>query len=372
MTKGGDFRVLVIDDADEMRSVIRRSLTAYGCQIDDVATIAEARALDPYTYHAVLVDMRIGADRGSDFVREMLAAAPDMAGRCLMITGGGLDAIPDGISSLAKPFGPGQLREAVDALRRAGEGSGRGPSGPSPASAPPREIAMACRQEKIPLSLVRALRMRERRHLADHLHDGAIQEISAAALGLRVTRNGLRAGRGDELEPAIRHVDRAAAAIRGLMEEQEQAAVPLEGTALAPAVRDRIAWLLASPAAVHVHPPEPELTDGQIALVADVAELTLFLLTQDSPRLPARLDIRAVAHGAIRIDAAVTVAGGGDGVPGWQADPAVLRTRLRELAGALAATVRVTRGQEHVRARLTLPPESTSGGNEGSNPHERD
>jgi DNA-binding response OmpR family regulator len=121
MTEDHGSRVLLIDDADEMRALIRRVLASDGYRIDDVATVAEARALDPRAYQAIVADVRIGQERGTDFVREIVAAAPGVAGRCLVITGGSLDAIPEGIPCLAKPFRPDQLLAAVRALSRPGE-----------------------------------------------------------------------------------------------------------------------------------------------------------------------------------------------------------------------------------------------------------
>src|SRR6266567_1455123 len=182
MTGGDDERVLVIDDADEMRAAIRRALADDGYRVDDVATVAEARALDRDTYQAIVIDARIGLERGIDFVREMVAAAPGMAGRCLVITGGSLDDIPEGIPYLAKPFMPDQLLTAVRALEGTGEGEWQAPAIPRQRSAgePAQELATGVGQEKSLLALVRMVRMRERRDLANRLHDGLVQELCAA------------------------------------------------------------------------------------------------------------------------------------------------------------------------------------------------
>ena len=209
-------------------------------------------------------------------------------------------------------------------------------------------------QGKRLLVLVQELRTRQRRYLADHLHDGAIQELSAAILGLYLMRGRPEAAQTDLLESAIRQVDRAAASVRSLMEEQERAGLPREDTRLAPAVRDQTAWLLASPAAVDIYRPQPELAAGQVSLIADVAELMLFLLTGDSPLPSAHLGVQ-VTRDAIRIDAAITLAGGTEIAHGCHADPAGLRARLRELATALAATEHVACEPDRVQARLTLP-----------------
>jgi DNA-binding response OmpR family regulator len=356
MTEGHDLRVLVIDDADEMRTVIRRILAADGYRVDDVATVAEARALDPYAYRAIIIDVRIGLERGTDFVREVVAAVPDMAGRCLVITGGSLDAIPEGIAYLAKPFGPDQLLAAVRGLNRAdevGEVGWRASAG-----GPAQETVMGVGQGKALLALVRMVRMRERRDLAERIHEGPAQELYAAALELHLMYNQQKAERTDLLELAIRQVDQATLAVQSLMGNQEQGGLPRKGTRLAPAVRDQTAWLLVSPAAVDIHPPQPDLLAEQVSFIADVAELMLFLLIGDTPPPSAHLSVQ-VTNEAIQINVTVTTAGRHETAQRGHTDPAGIRARLWDLAAALAATVQVAWDPDRVRAQLALPPVST-------------
>ena len=182
-------RVLVIDDAAEMRAVLRRTLATDGYRVDDAAAIAEARELDPYSYQAVIVDVRLGRERGDDFVRELVAAHPDMASRCLLITGGDPGDLPEGIPYLVKPFKPDQLRAAVSSLRGVGEAAqppAARPEPPTPAG-PPGETASAGPGASL-LALLRMLRARERQDLADRLHDGPVQDLAAALLGLHLLR----------------------------------------------------------------------------------------------------------------------------------------------------------------------------------------
>jgi ActR/RegA family two-component response regulator len=332
-------RVLLIDDSAEMRAVIRRALAGDGYRIDDVATVAEARALDPYSYQAIVTDERIGLERGTDFVREMITAAPEMAGRCLVITGGSLDAIPEGVAWLAKPFGPDELLAAVGALIRTGEPDGQ---------------ASAGGQGKALLGLVRLVRMRERQDLAERLHDGPVQALSAATLELHMMRGRQKAAQADPLELAIQQVSQAAMAMRSLMREQERGGLTGGDTRLAPAIRDQTARLLTSPAAVDIDPPQPELPAEQVSLTADVAELMLCLLIGDSPPPSAHLSVQ-VTNEAIRIDAAVTIPGGSESAQRQLADPAEAHAGLRDLAAALAATVKVVRAPDGARVQLTLP-----------------
>ena len=69
-------RVLVVDDTDEVRTLIRRALAAHGYRVDAAATLAQASALDPAGYDAVLVDAHLGAELGTDLIETMLARIP--------------------------------------------------------------------------------------------------------------------------------------------------------------------------------------------------------------------------------------------------------------------------------------------------------
>ena len=72
-------RVLVVDDVAEMRTLIRRVLSADGYQVDVAATLAEARSLDPAGYSAILVDAHLGSEHGIDLVEELRTADPAAA-----------------------------------------------------------------------------------------------------------------------------------------------------------------------------------------------------------------------------------------------------------------------------------------------------
>jgi len=111
-------RVLVVDDFAEIRVLIQRTLSASGYQVDVAATLAQARAMDPAAYDAVLVDAGLGADRGVDLIEALRAENPAAAGRCLVMTGGAVDDIPAGVACLTKPFQAAELLDAVHALQQ--------------------------------------------------------------------------------------------------------------------------------------------------------------------------------------------------------------------------------------------------------------
>src|SRR5260370_29696566 len=126
-----------------MRALISRALSASGYEVDVASTVSEACGMDPDSYDAVLVDANLGAERGADLVEALRSQDPAAAKRCLMITGGAVDMLPDGVACLPKPFQVGELLAAVRSLqqpdavtasdRRAGNGGGCPPGPPAPA-----------------------------------------------------------------------------------------------------------------------------------------------------------------------------------------------------------------------------------------------
>ena len=136
-------RVLVVDDARDMRAAIRRVLESGGYRVDAVGTLAEARAMTPGEYDVVLVDMRLGSEEGITLIEELATADPEAASRCLLMSGS-LAYAPPGVATLAKPFRPDQLLDAVRALGRA-EPASAGSAGPAagPSAPPSRPATLA-------------------------------------------------------------------------------------------------------------------------------------------------------------------------------------------------------------------------------------
>jgi DNA-binding response OmpR family regulator len=120
--------VLVVDDTEAVRVLIRRVLTGSGYQVDVAGSTREARALRPAGYDMLLIDAHLGGEPGTALIEELRAADPDSARRCLLVTGGLTDRAPAGVACLSKPFQPADLLSAVDAMRSA-TGPGRSANG---------------------------------------------------------------------------------------------------------------------------------------------------------------------------------------------------------------------------------------------------
>ena len=112
-------RVLVVDDTEAIRTLIRRVLTGVGYHVDVAASAPEARSLDPTGYDALLVDAHLGRERGTALIQALVAEDRTVTGRCLLITGGKPDEVPVGVGCLIKPFRPDELITAVGALHSA-------------------------------------------------------------------------------------------------------------------------------------------------------------------------------------------------------------------------------------------------------------
>jgi DNA-binding response OmpR family regulator len=354
-------RVLVVDDLDEVRAMIRRVLQADGYEVDDASSLAEARAMDPDRYDVLLVDANIGPDRGIDLVTELQARDPAAARRCLVITGGARD-LPEGISCLHKPFGRTQL---LDAVRELHQSVAAGPPG-RPAVPGPRP-APADRPEPAPgpglelprprsaqlLGITRELRARERQELSDFLHDGPIQEITATTLELQLMRKWAPPAQAASLDAALSRLDAAAGSLRWLVSGDWPPARPAAD--LTSALRQQTEWLLAEPLTVDAgQQPEPAGA-AEIPVIADVVEL--LLLTLVPPGLPARAHVAVLTdESEIRIGLTVGPAAEAQAT-GQQATgaPAGTTESLVRLASALgAASVRSDLASPPWRAQLAL------------------
>jgi len=360
-------RVLVVDDVPELGRAIRRLLSTGGYSVDVAVSAAEARGMSPAGYDLLVIDAQLGDERGADLIRDMQADDAGIARRCLMITGGDTGSLPAGIAHLAKPFESGELLDAVRALcpapasvphqDRAGPPAAEtaGAAGAAPAARPgagggpardeSAEVAMAAAASAgALLEALRRLRWRERLDYADRLHDGPVQDLAAAGLGLRLLSGELTASQRAEVETVADQLDAAGRELRQLM---ARAAPPALGAPLAAdTIRDRTAWLLATPAVVDVGPDLAELGPGPRAVLADVAELAIFLLLAKGPPAQARVRVRAEAQ-SIQVE--VTLAGPG------AAGGAATAAQLAGVAAALGGTARSASNPDGRRAEITLP-----------------
>jgi DNA-binding response OmpR family regulator len=350
-------RVLVVDDADAVRRVVRRVLSGSGYEVDVAGTLAEARGMDPAKYEVVLVDARLGNERGMDLVEELRSQDPAAAGRCLVMTGGDTGVIPDGIAYLAKPFEPGELIKAVLALHQPDTvpAPGRRPAAapdpgvPSPASAlgASQPSAGTPRSWKL-LELTRRLRDRERGEQADFLHDGPLQELTAATLDLHMMRRLAPAATAQSVDTVLRRLDIAARSLRWLVAGSGAFRVP--ETRLAACLQQRTAWLLARPITVSTG-PWPAGADAIDALaITDVVELMLLAMADAGPCARAHVAVRT-EEDLTRIELTLTCAAEDGQTLG---DPAMARALLAELASALLTDADMELDEQQWRALITL------------------
>ncbi|MFI4883125.1 MAG: sigma-54-dependent transcriptional regulator [Phycisphaerales bacterium JB064] len=129
--------VLVVDDAEAMREIISRNLTALGYDVRVAADVPAAlSALGAQPADLVVTDMRMPGADGLDLVRQVRERWPATA--LVMVTGfatvgGAVQAMREGVSDyLAKPFSDEELehavRTALDRRRPALAGSTHGPA----------------------------------------------------------------------------------------------------------------------------------------------------------------------------------------------------------------------------------------------------
>jgi DNA-binding response OmpR family regulator len=340
-------RVLVVDDAEEVRILIRRVLRADGYEVDVASTLAEARAAEPCRYDAVLVDARLGSERGLDLVEELRSQDPAAAARCLLITGGASEQASHGVARLTKPFEADKLLAAVHALHSPSAATSGHTGMPGPGRARDEDQSAAA----LPpvwrlLSAARELRMAERGHVLDFLHDKPMQELTAAALELQLLRRTLPPGQDQAGAAVMRNVDAAAAALRSLVDQDWSVAQPSSG--LAAILQQRAGWLLDAPLTVAAEEPTG-LSAADIPVVADVVELMLLALLHAGPSARAHVAARA-GDAEVHVELTLTPAAGEQAL----AEPAPARAALAQLAAALQATAHCKFCPERWRVKLEL------------------
>ncbi len=349
-------RVLVLDDVEDLRILIRRALVTRGYQVDVAATLAEARGMDPGRYDAVLVNAHLGHERGLDLVEALLSEDPSAAKRCLVMSGGLPEPLPDGVASLAKPFQIGELFDAVRALHDPDSAPPpEGPVGITPGSRahPAAAILTGGNQTAATepqawqlLRLTRRLRARERHELIDFLHDGPIQELTAVTLELQMISRSAPAA--PHFDAVIKQLNAASGALRWLVDGPWQSDQP--ETQLVPTLHERSAWLLAAPLTVDGD-GQADLAAAEIPVIADVVELMLLGMVTASPPAHAHVVVRA-GQRLIEIELTLTPAAGDDQAIG---DPATAQAALDTLASALGACAHARLSGQRWQAQLALP-----------------
>lgn len=100
-----------------IRTLVARVLSGGGWAVDTAADLPQARALGPLGYDLLVVDVRLGAERGTDLLAELREQDEAVAGRCLLLSGAtGLDLVPPDVAVLPKPFRAEELLAAVNRL----------------------------------------------------------------------------------------------------------------------------------------------------------------------------------------------------------------------------------------------------------------
>lgn len=81
-------QILVIEDNFDLRRLYSRALTRVGYDVTATGVLAEAAALlDASRFDVLLCDIHLGAERGTDLIRERHAQLQEQKTHVIMITG---------------------------------------------------------------------------------------------------------------------------------------------------------------------------------------------------------------------------------------------------------------------------------------------
>ncbi len=106
-------RVLVADDDEAMRTMVRTALEIHGAHVD-VARDRETALAHAGPYDVALVDLALGSDRGDALIEDLLALGRT---RQALLMSGSTDAqAPPGSALLRKPFELADLQRALEPL----------------------------------------------------------------------------------------------------------------------------------------------------------------------------------------------------------------------------------------------------------------
>jgi CheY-like chemotaxis protein len=370
-------RVLVVDDTEAIRTIVRRVLTGAGYHVDVAASAPEARSMAPAGYDALLVDAHLGRERGTALIQALVAEDPAVAGRCLLISGGKPDVVPVGVVCLTKPFRPDELITAVGALHPA-DSAGRPDAVTAGLSAPAVTAASGTPQRGAPeraqsgapegglpglpavwqlLGMMQRLRAAERAAIADFIHDGPIQDLAAVLLSVQAITRLPPSDLAPHVAELGHHLDAAAGSVRQIVDD---GALPIQVEAeLCGLVQRRTAWLPFSPVTAEFQRTSaaPGTAPGTEApVIAEILELALFALADLAP--PGRADI-LVQAGETVLEILLTLTPV-DAIAEGAGDAAAAQASLAGLAEALGGTARASFGAFPWRAWIRLPGRSAA------------
>ncbi len=358
-----------------MRTIAQRALRARGYEVDVAGTLADAIGMDPGGYDAVLIDAHLGSERGIELIEALRSKDPTAAARCIVMTGGPADEIPDHVTCLVKPF---QIEELIDAVYTAShpdrpaavstnpstlpqppvtqppvtQPSATQPGGTQPPPVTQPSATPAGGGEPRPwqlLGLTRQLRAHERRELVDFLHDGPIQELTALTLELQMMSKSMSSAPVPRFEAVFQRLNAAAESLRWLIDGNWPFLAP--ETRLTTALQQRTAWLLAAPATVETYGAAAGLgTAAEVPVIVDVVELMLLEMVPPGPSALAHVAVHVLEQ-LIQIELTLRSAIDDDQPIG---DPVAAQSALDGLAAALGASAHIKRYGQQLQARIEL------------------
>jgi hypothetical protein len=198
------------------------------------------------------------------------------------------------------------------------------------------------------LAITRRLRARERDGLVDFLHDGPLQDLTAANLALHMMRRSASAATVEALDAVLSQLDSVAGSLRSLVEGNWPFLQPEDR--LAVSLRQRTAWLLATPVTLDTDEQRAGLDAIDVPAIVDVVELMLLALVDAGSRVKANVAVRIEVH-LIQIELTLSAA-----APDREpiSDPAKARSSLDELAAALHARAQIEPGEREWQVRIAL------------------
>jgi hypothetical protein len=277
------------------------------------------------------------------------------------MSGGPLGVHPD-VAVLAKPFQPDQLLDAVRTLcgtepATAGSaGPEELPSATAPLAATARELAASAGPGVTLLGMSGSLRAHERATVAETLHDGPVQGLASAILGLHLIRDQLPSNQTELLDSVARQVSEAATSLRGLIGRFSPRWL---GERPAETIRNQTAWLLAAPPVVDIRSFADGMGQKTAQFAADIAELALFLAsgspTSDGQLPNARIRVLGTDE-TLAIETIISWAAGDprDDDARDFADTAWRESLRGEMESALGADIDVARCPGELQVRVSL------------------